>query len=87
MKTAIIVHGMPSKEEYDRSEGRMTHKHWQPWLTRELAKAGMDVHNPEMPEPYMPNYEKWKEVFEQFKIDKTHLWWAILVVEDFWFDG
>ncbi|MEX0652068.1 MAG: alpha/beta fold hydrolase [Candidatus Paceibacterota bacterium] len=23
-----------------------------------------------MPEPYLPNYEKWIEVFEQFKVDE-----------------
>src|ERR1700752_556599 len=69
MKKAIIVHGMPSKEEYEKSGGKMTHKHWQPWLTRELAQAAVEVHNPEMPMPYQPDYKTWKAKFEQYSVD------------------
>src|SRR5262249_46975692 len=69
MKTAIIVHGMPSKEEYLK-EGTAAKNWWFPWLVDELKKSGIDAHAPEMPEPYAPDYEKWRAVFEQFPINE-----------------
>lgn len=69
MKTAIIIHGMPSKEEYDAAPER-SGEHWYPWLKKELEVKGFEVQTPEMPVPYDPNYEKWKSTFEQFHIDE-----------------
>jgi predicted alpha/beta hydrolase family esterase len=71
MKTAIIVHGMPSKEEYLQSGGNSASHHWFPWLKKELTLAGIVTYTPEMPEPYAPDYEKWKSVLEQFSIDEN----------------
>jgi len=75
MKTAIIVHGMPSRKEYfDAASLSQSHKHWLAWLQRQLIVRGMLTQAPEMPEPYEPDYEKWCSVFEQFHIDEdTHL--------------
>jgi predicted alpha/beta hydrolase family esterase len=71
MKTAILIHGMPSKEEYFDSTGpALSNKHWFPWLQRELILNGILVQTPEMPEPYQPHYGKWKETFEQFTINE-----------------
>lgn len=71
MKTAIILHGMPSKEEYfDSMSPTQSNKHWIPWIQRQLILNGILAQTPEMPEPYMPVYEKWRSVFEQFKVDK-----------------
>lgn len=71
MKTAIIIHGMPSREEYfDETKPKPADAHWIPWLKKELEKQGYVVVVPAMPEPYQPNYKKWKEVFEQFPVDE-----------------
>ena len=72
MKTAIIIHGMPDREEYyDVSRPSPSNCHWYPWIQRQLLLKDILAQTPEMPEPYAPNYEKWKDVFEQFKIDKN----------------
>lgn len=71
MKNAIVLHGMPSKEEYfDSTSPAQSNKHWPPWIQRELILADVLTQTPEMPEPYEPNYKKWCSVFEQFKIDE-----------------
>lgn len=74
MKTAIILHGMPSKEEYfDPTSPAPSNAHWLPWIQRELLLKGILAQTPEMPEPYQPVYEKWRAVFEQFKVDEETL--------------
>ncbi len=67
MKTAIILHGMPSKAEYDGNEAG---KHWIPWLSNELGREGFVVYTPELPEPYEPHYDNWCRVFEQFILNE-----------------
>ena len=73
MKTAIILHGMPTKEHYFSLEGGpgQYNKHWLPWIQRQLILNGILAQTPELPEPYEPDYEKWRSVFEQFKIDEN----------------
>ena len=71
MKTAIILHGMPSKEEYFKSErSSQSNSHWLPWIQQQLIVNGILAQTPELPEPYLPIYEDWCKVFDQFKIDK-----------------
>ncbi len=69
MNQVILIHGMPSKEEYfDTSLPRPTEAHWFPWIKSEIEEKGVEAHVPAMPEPYEPKYDLWKEVFEQMKI-------------------
>lgn len=71
MKTTIIIHGMPSKEDYFNPAGdSQSNCHWLPWLQKQLTNQSILAQTPEMPEPYEPNYEKWKSVFEQFHVDE-----------------
>lgn len=72
METAIILHGMPSKEEYynPKSEAQ-SNKHWIPWLQRQLILNDILAQTPELPRPFEPIYEKWRSVFEQFDIDEN----------------
>lgn len=71
MKTAIILHGMPSKEEYfDPTSPAQSNKHWLPWIQRQLIINGILAQTPEMPKPYLPDYKKWRATFEQFTIDE-----------------
>ena len=72
MKTAIIIHGMPDKESYFNSESdSQSNSHWLPWLQQQLNINNILTQTPEMPEPYNPNYEKWENIFKQFKIDEN----------------
>lgn len=76
MKTAIIIHGSPSKEEYEdfATKDSPANSHWIPWLKQQLSQNDFLVNTPEMPEPYNPDYKKWLDVFEQFHLDEdTHL--------------
>ena len=56
MKTAIILHGMPSKEEYFDPEGwpAKYDAHWLQWIQRQLIVNGILAQIPELPEPYGP---------------------------------
>ncbi len=62
---------MPSEEGYIAAGRKAADKHWLPWIVGELGKAGVEAHNPEMSEPYAPDYEKWSKVFEQFNVDEN----------------
>ncbi len=71
MKTAILVHGMPSKEEYlNLNTPAASNNQWFPWLQKQLSLIGIVAQTPEMPEPFRPDYENWKKVFEQFVLDE-----------------
>ncbi len=70
MKTAIILHGKPSKEEYlDPKKPSPSNAHWLPWLQRQLLLHGILAQTPELPEPYEPDYKKWSAMFQQFPLD------------------
>ena len=71
MKNAIIIHGMPSKEEYfNPANLSPSHNHWFSWLQRQLLLKGILAQTPEMPEPYEAHYDEWSAVLKQFHIDK-----------------
>ncbi len=72
MKSAIILHGMPSKEEYFNPEGWPSKYsgHWLPWIQRQLIVNGILTQIPEMPSPYEPDYDKWRRVFEYFPVNE-----------------
>ncbi len=70
MKTAIILHGKPSKEEYlDPNSPSPSNAHWLPWLQRQLILHDILAQTPELPHPYEPDYEKWSAVFERLPLD------------------
>ncbi len=70
MKTVIIIHGRPDKDEYfDPTKPKPENAHWLPWLKRELEANGYFVQVPAMPVPYEPDYESWKKVFEELTLD------------------
>lgn len=71
MKNAIIIHGMPYKEEFfDANLPISSERHWLPWLRKELIARGINAVTPEMPIPYNPEYEAWKNVFETYPLTK-----------------
>ncbi len=70
-RTAIILHGMPSKEEYfDATTPAQSNNHWLPWLQKKLTVNNILAQTIELPEPYEPVYEKWLGVFKQLHVDE-----------------
>src|SRR3989344_3577618 len=61
----IIVHGSnPSKKSAMQGKPENM-RHWKPWLKKNLKKFGIETSNQLYPEDWLPNYEKWKNVFEK----------------------
>ncbi len=75
MKNAILLHGKPSKEGYyNPDRPAQSNAHWFPWLQHQLLLKDILAQTPEMPRPYAPVYEEWREIFEGFLItDETIL--------------
>ncbi|MEI7616247.1 MAG: alpha/beta hydrolase [Actinomycetota bacterium] len=71
MKTAIILHGMPSKKNYySSSANSQSNCHWIPWLQQQLTIKDILTQTPEMPVSYAPNYGKWLQIFSQFDVNE-----------------
>ncbi len=72
MKTAIIIHGRPEKDEYyDTSFPSPSNSHWLPWLQKELLCRDTLTQTPELPRAFAPDYDEWKNIFEQFAVDEN----------------
>lgn len=72
MKKAIIIHGMPDKEEYynlNRADSQ-SNSQWIPWLQQQLLQSGVLAQALEMPHPYKPEYSEWKKVFDCLPVDE-----------------
>lgn len=68
----IILHGCPSNEEQFMKPGMRTYdKHWIPWVQRILVLLGMSTEAPLMPEPWEPDYEKFKVAFEKLEVNEN----------------
>lgn len=71
MKTAIIIHGLPTKEGYFSTTGDSeSNCHWLPWLQKQLIVNGILAQTPEMPTPYNPTYQDWKDTLERFDLNE-----------------
>ena len=69
MKSAIILHGRPDKDEYyDPKTPSESNLHWIPWLQKHLIINDVLAQTPEMPCPFAPRYPAWKREFERFDI-------------------
>lgn len=67
----IIVHGCPSdsSEENDKTYA----KHWMPWVKDNLSKKGIKTEIALMPEPWHPDYARYKKAFEKFRVDENSI--------------
>lgn len=71
MKTAILLHGMPSKKGYySPARESQSNEHWFPWLQHELVIRDILAQTPEWPKPYAPDYNEWLKLFNQFTVDE-----------------
>lgn len=69
MKTAILLHGTSSKEEYyDESYRSASNSHWFPWLSKQLIIKDIPTVAVEVPNSYAPDYKLWVKEFERFDI-------------------
>jgi predicted alpha/beta hydrolase family esterase len=69
MKNAIILHGMPSKEDYYNPLGQNeSDAHWISWLQHQLMIRDIYAATPEMPLAFKPDYTVWKKEFERYDI-------------------
>jgi predicted alpha/beta hydrolase family esterase len=69
MKNAVLIHGMPSRDEYfDLNTPSESNAHWFPWLQKQLVINGINTQTPDMPDSYKPDYEKWRREFERYDI-------------------
>ncbi len=68
----IIIHGCPGDEEKAMNvETRTYDKHWIPWLKEKLVENKINVSTPQMPEPWKPDYEKFKKELEKYDVSEN----------------
>lgn len=71
MKTALLVHGRPDKDEYyDPHFLTASNSHWLPWLSKQLQIHDIFATAIEIPQPWQPRYEIWKREFERFDVNE-----------------
>jgi predicted alpha/beta hydrolase family esterase len=69
MRNAIIVHGMPGREEYyDPAVPTAASHHWLPWLAKQLLVREIAAARPEMFRAFEPDYPTWRREFERFDV-------------------
>lgn len=69
MRNAILLHGLPSKEEYynpDRPSS--SNSHWFPWLQKELLMKEVKADTPEVFRAYEMSWDAWVQEVERFTI-------------------
>lgn len=74
MNRAVIVHGMHSKNEYYiNGNDSPSNSHWLPWLQQQLCRHDILAQTLEMPRPFAPDYDAWKNEFEKQNPDSDTL--------------
>lgn len=69
MKNAVILHGVPEKENYyDPAKPSESNAHWLPWLQKELIIRDIKADTPEVPFAYEPQWELWCREVARFDI-------------------
>lgn len=72
MKNAILLHGLPSKDEYYNDQyPSASNSHWFPWLQKHLMVHGIKADTPEIFHVYDALYEEWVKEVERFDITPT----------------
>ncbi len=71
MKNCIIVHGSNSSEKSSKEGKPENLRHWKPWLKKKLEENRIQTSNDLYPEDWLPDYDKWKNVFEKNNINEN----------------
>jgi len=69
-KNVIIIHGCSSRDEEKQSSSPPSDRHWISWVREELIAQGTSVATPLMPEPWAPDYNKYKTEFEKLEVNE-----------------
>ncbi len=69
----IIIHGCPpnSEELININDPGSYHKHWIPYIKKNLILKGIDTETPMMPTPWEPDYDAYKKEFEKYLINEN----------------
>lgn len=71
MKNAILLHGLPSEEEYYNPDyPSASNSHWFPWLQKQLLISEIKTDTPEVFRAFDMNWESWVKEVEKFEITK-----------------
>ncbi len=71
MRNVIIIHGCPSNfEKAMDPETRTYDKHWIPWIKKQLRDKSINTVTPLMPDPWEPNFQKFRTEFEKYPVNK-----------------
>ncbi len=69
MTNAILLHGLPSKEEYyDPERPSASNAHWFPWLQNQLLVHDIKADTPEVYKPFEMQWDDWVKEVERFDI-------------------
>jgi len=69
MLNAILLHGLPSKEEYyDSERPSASNAHWFSWLQNQLLVHDIKADAPEVFKPFEMNWDAWLEEVERYDI-------------------
>ncbi|MGK2896296.1 MAG: alpha/beta hydrolase [Candidatus Saccharimonadales bacterium] len=69
MRNAIILHGLPSKNEYYSDKyPSASNSHWLPWLQKHLLINDIKADTPEIFNVYDPHYDRFVKEVERFDI-------------------
>lgn len=69
MKNCLIIHGCPDSAEKALTAPLQSYnKHWIPWVKEHLIAAGIPTDNPQMPDPWRKDYDRFKEEFEKYPV-------------------
>lgn len=67
----VIVHGCPSDANEEKTQEYA--KHWMPWVKNELIRMGISTEIAIMPQPWHPDYKKFKKEFELYNVNENTL--------------
>jgi len=71
MVNCIIIHGSNSTEKSAKEDPPENERHWKPWLKENLERNGIRTSNELYPEDWLPDYNKWKKIFEKNTINEN----------------
>ncbi len=63
----VIVHGCPSDDSEEATQEYA--RHWMPWTKKELNEKGVPTEIALMPEPWHPDYDRFKEAFQKYSVN------------------
>jgi predicted alpha/beta hydrolase family esterase len=72
MKNAILLHGLPSKEEYyNTARPSASNAHWFSWLQNQLLVNNIQTHTPEVFKVYKAGWDDWVKEVERYDINEN----------------